>query len=242
MFYVYKIENTVNGKLYVGKTKAPASRWAQHKAKARGRHYLPVHQAINKYGADKFTFTIVETLDTEEQSFERERHYVALWKTRGHGGYNLTDGGDGVRALVYTPEMRARMSASHKGKPSPRKGVRLSQETRAKLSESHKGHRHTDEQKRKIGEASRGHRLSDESKAKLSANLAEAWKRSGYKQRIRGAQCGAAKLDDERVIRLRALAAAGGHTQKDLATMFGITRNTVRMIVSRKTWAHIPAA
>jgi hypothetical protein len=40
---------------------------------------------------------------------------------------------------IYSKETQVRMSLSHKGKPSPRKGVHLSAETRKKLSIAHKG-------------------------------------------------------------------------------------------------------
>ena len=46
--------------------------------------------------------------------------------------------GRGNKGKVRTPEMRAIQSAAMIGKPSPRKGVILSEETRAKISASRK--------------------------------------------------------------------------------------------------------
>lgn len=47
------------------------------------------------------------------------------------------------------------------------------------------------------------------------------------------------KLTEEDVRKLRALAAAGGHTQKELAAMFGVSQSCVCHAVTGRTW---PAA
>ena len=52
-----------------------------------------------------------------------------------------------------TEESRKRMSEAKKGKPSNRKGVTLSEETRHKMSESLKGKKRSEESRRKIAEA-----------------------------------------------------------------------------------------
>lgn len=53
-------------------------------------------------------------------------------------------------------------------------------------------------------------------------------------------QFGVQKLNANKVQAIRQAYAAGGTTQKALAHTFGIARNTVSQIVSRKTWAHLP--
>lgn len=53
---------------------------------------------------------------------------------------------------------------------------------------------------------------------------------------------GLQKLNAEQVQAIRQTYAAGGTTQKALAGMFGIARNTVSQIVNRTTWGHLPDA
>lgn len=65
-------------------------------------------------------------------------------------------------------ESRLKMSLAKKGKPSPNKGKKASEQTRKKLSESHKGYVMPEEQKRKIGLASLGFRHSLETIKKMS--------------------------------------------------------------------------
>lgn len=55
-----------------------------------------------------------------------------------------------------------------KGKPSPRKGVTLSDETRHKISEAKKGKHHAEETKKKISEAHIGKTHSEETRRKMS--------------------------------------------------------------------------
>ena len=55
--------------------------------------------------------------------------------------------------IFLTPEEHMRLHA--KGKPSPRKGVTLSAETRRKLCEARKGRIFTEETRRKISEANK---------------------------------------------------------------------------------------
>ena len=85
----------------------------------------------------------------------------------------------------HAPEHRANLSASCKGRISPRKGVKLSDETKARISASKSGipqdpavvaHRNavntgkkrTEEQKKRMSEAKKGKKLSPEHRHKLS--------------------------------------------------------------------------
>ena len=60
---IYCIENTFDGKKYVGKTTWPIDeRLREHIQDARKRceEKRPLYRAINKYGADKFIITELE--------------------------------------------------------------------------------------------------------------------------------------------------------------------------------------
>lgn len=49
-----------------------------------------------------------------------------------------------------------------------------------------------------------------------------------------------AKLTAPQVVAIRELYASKEHSQSDLATMFGVTRQQISLIVNRKNWTHIP--
>jgi len=87
--YIYKITNTLNQKIYVGKSKNPKVRWRQHKSHSKKRN-TKLYYAMRKYGVENFTFEILEEC-LEAQVNERETHYVSLLKPY----YNMTNGGDG---------------------------------------------------------------------------------------------------------------------------------------------------
>jgi group I intron endonuclease len=87
--YIYKITNTLNKKIYVGKTKNPKVRWRQHKCHSKKRN-TKLYYAMRKYGIENFTFKILEEC-LESQVNERETYYVSLLEPY----YNMTNGGDG---------------------------------------------------------------------------------------------------------------------------------------------------
>lgn len=104
MGYVYKIENTANGKVYIGKTRRsnPQRRWIEHVRDSKNpcRNQRAQYRAMNKYGVDKFTFDVLEETDVPEQ---REEYYINQYGSYGNG-YNETHGGDGKPYLTLPKE------------------------------------------------------------------------------------------------------------------------------------------
>lgn len=98
---------------------------------------------------------------------------------------NLNDGGVGQSGNQATPETKAKMSLSRKGKPgvipgaesrakmsAAKKGKPLSEETKAKMSEVRKGRpgrKLSDEEKLRISQRQIGKIASDETRQKMSA-------------------------------------------------------------------------
>lgn len=98
MAAIYKIVNTVNDKLYIGKTESSLEiRFGAHvrDSKRRSSENRPLYRAFNKYGADKFYIELIEFTDFPE---EREIFWIDYYNTY-RKGYNATLGGDG-RAYV----------------------------------------------------------------------------------------------------------------------------------------------
>ena len=104
---IYKVTNTINGKVYIGQTmRKPASRWRQHINSSMCETYndynVYFHIAIRKYGQDAFLFEEIEICSNAELD-DREIFWIDYYQSFNHEyGYNLTLGGQGSQK--YTDE------------------------------------------------------------------------------------------------------------------------------------------
>lgn len=106
---IYKIENLVNGKVYIGQTIKDAQRRIQvHIIKLNKQYHINRHlqRAWNKYGVDNFSFTIVETCSIESID-DREIYWINYYKEK-QGVYNIEGGGN--RRKIITEETRKKLS------------------------------------------------------------------------------------------------------------------------------------
>ena len=148
MYKIYKITSP-SGKSYIGLTKnSVESRWKKHCGDKRPRK---LRTAINKYGVDGFTHTIIETCESFEQACELERtHIINVGSYLD--GYNMTLGGDGVKGKPMSDDQKQRLSMTNKGKPKKsfteqhksnmslnRVGIEFSDNHRANISKSQTG-------------------------------------------------------------------------------------------------------
>ena len=102
MAYVYKITNTINNKLYIGKTvNTIEKRFNQHKneSKTERAKNRPLYRAINKYGIENFEIEIIEECNYDILN-EREIYWINYYDTYNNG-YNATLGGDGTIIIDY---------------------------------------------------------------------------------------------------------------------------------------------
>ena len=92
---IYKYENKINGKVYIGQS-------TDIKARIRGHRHasypgdkdfkMPIHQAIYKYGEENFDISILEECP-KEQLNEREIYWISYFNSY-EKGYNATIGGN----------------------------------------------------------------------------------------------------------------------------------------------------
>lgn len=96
MVGIYKIENLITGKKYIGQSIHIEKRWNDEKRRAfqeaTPEYTYPLSQAFRKYGLDSFTFEVIEECSVQELN-ARERYWIAYYNSF-YDGYNQTLGGD----------------------------------------------------------------------------------------------------------------------------------------------------
>ena len=127
---IYKIQNTENGRMYIGQSKDVRSRFNSHRLElCKNKHHNRYLQAAwNKYGASSFEFSLVEECPLEILD-ERETYWISKLNTH-NDGYNLDFGGKGTRGYIHTPEQRQKKSERSRGRV-------LSEETKNHMRKPH---------------------------------------------------------------------------------------------------------
>ena len=93
MGYIYKIENQINHKVYIGQTiKSLNKRFSQHKNNYTKPYFSQIHlyRAFKKYGIENFSFEKIEQVNDEDLD-EREKYWIAYYNSY-ENGYNSTFG------------------------------------------------------------------------------------------------------------------------------------------------------
>lgn len=113
---IYKWENRINHKCYIGQSVDLNKRLAHHFSNIKNKKYdNPLYRAIDKYGLENFDVTIIEVLETSDdlksKLDEREKYYIRKYNSYGGTGYNQTLGDDGgVLGYKFTEEQRKHVS------------------------------------------------------------------------------------------------------------------------------------
>lgn len=110
---IYKIENLINGNVYIGQSRDIERRIKCHKSKlANNKHYNEhLQSAVNKYGIDNFSFDIIETCGISELD-QKEIDYIKKYDSYKNG-YNRTAGGGGIYGFCFSDETIQKLKASH---------------------------------------------------------------------------------------------------------------------------------
>lgn len=213
--YVYIIINKINHKFYIGK----------HSTNNLDDGYMgsgtAINKAIQKYGIENFSKRILCFCNSAEDALVIEEFLVTDYIVSRNDSYNLIPGGIGRSSFKHSEDTKKRISEAHlgkkftdkhrnniseskKGKQSPRKGVKLSEEQKQKMSNVHKGkftgeknpmygvHRYgkdapmfgkhfSTEAKQKISESNKGKKRTEEQKQKLS-DVHKGKKRGPYQK------------------------------------------------------------
>lgn len=94
---IYKIENKLNGKVYIGlTTRNFEERMKEYKYHYENPKYLKhsaIMKAIRKYGLDNFSFSVIEEDIPNNILDEKEMFYIDKFDCQVPKGYNILEGG-----------------------------------------------------------------------------------------------------------------------------------------------------
>lgn len=101
MIGIYKFQNKINNKVYIGQSVNIKQRKYQHFSSAYNEkandYNSQFHQALRKYGVENFSFEILEEFSSEEYSKEKLNEKEIYWISyydSFKNGYNATPGGN----------------------------------------------------------------------------------------------------------------------------------------------------
>ena len=102
---IYKIENLINHKIYIGQSIEIEKRWQKH---LNAKDNFVIHKALQKYGKENFSFQIIEECDLLDLD-NKEQYWINYYNSLIPSGYNMIPGGSngagfakGKKVLQYT--------------------------------------------------------------------------------------------------------------------------------------------
>lgn len=163
---VYKILNTVTGKIYVGSAAVSfKTRWVIHRADLRGgRHFnCYLQRSWNKHGEKAFKFIVLDCC-LPEQCLEREQQWLDKLQPYTKGkGYNLSKvAGSAMQGRNHSPESCKKMSLSQKGNKGQVKAT-------AAAAIANRGKKRSEAFCKNLSEKLTGREFSEEHKEKIKA-------------------------------------------------------------------------
>lgn len=148
---VYRITNTVNGKVYIGSSEDAGHRFVAHRYLLRnGKHHARgLQRAYDKHGEAAFAFDMIEEVAVP-MLLVREQHWMDHHRsTNSRRGYNICPAAGNRKGSTQPASVAETMRAFHTGKPK-------SQDHRSKIAAAHLGRpKHTAASRTLIADAVR---------------------------------------------------------------------------------------
>ncbi len=217
---VYIIKNVINNKFYIGSSFNIINRWESHirelKKNKHKNKYL--QRAWNKYGEENFKFEILELIEDTKYLLNREQY----WIDKLHAcklGYNLCPIAGSTLGIKLSKETKEKISKVQKGK-------KLSEETKQKISKSSKSG--TSEVKEKISEKLKGRIVTDKMRKATSEYNKNRIMSDETKQKIKDTLTGQYKyiLNEDQLKEINKLLLEG-YSIKELSIMFDCALCTI---------------
>lgn len=205
-YWIYKIINLINWKLYIGLSTSfdPNDRWKNHIStaycKSDENYKRPICRALRKYKSENFKFEVIREYQSFDELKSAETKYIAFFGTKNpFFGYNLTDGGDGTVGYKHTAEAKKKMSKTRK-----ERGI-FAGEKNPFYGKTH----------------------SDENKKIISEVVKNAIKNGAHDERIKNLKV----LNDEQEKEVRQQYATGKYSLADLAKEKGVSSTAIARAV-----------
>lgn len=101
MALIYKIENSINNKIYIGKTTRSFNERKREHCKDYKTKDTLLYRAMRKYGLENFQFEIIEDNIPNEEISAKEKEYIKKYNSY-YEGYNMTFGGEGESKVDFS--------------------------------------------------------------------------------------------------------------------------------------------
>lgn len=160
MIGVYKITSP-SKRTYIGQSIDIENRWIKYKNINNSKVQQKLYRSFIKYGIDNHTFEILEECSIDELD-NTEIKWINYFKTN-KTGLNILEGGG-----------------------NSRKGVKHTNETKQKMSESHLGKQDTEQTKNKKSQLAKGKIKTDHHRNNLSKSCSEAFGRPVIQKSLNG--------------------------------------------------------
>lgn len=154
---VYQIANKLNGHIYIGSSINIWRRWGEHLTTLRSNTHNNSHlqNAWNKYEETAFEFSVLIFCDSENLLLYEQMCLDSLKPE-----YNIaTNAFAPARGLKRSDETKAKLREAHLGNTS-RLGTKASDETKVKMRNVQLGKKHSDETKEKLRKISTGNKYN----------------------------------------------------------------------------------
>jgi group I intron endonuclease len=183
---IYRIDGPNDG-IYIGSAIDIAARWNTHQWNLkRGTHHNKhLQRAWSLHGAEAFTISVIEIVDSSSDLLVREQLYLDLLFRGAYTNiYNHAPIAGSGKGIPASAERKRKIGIANSGK-------RASAETRKKLSEAHKGYKPSVAAIAKTAAANKGRVFSQETRARIGAanmgrqNPPESVRRASEKNRGR---------------------------------------------------------
>ena len=205
---IYKIENIVNDKIYVGSGNIK-ERFYRHRYELRHNKHNNDHlqNAWNKYGENNFEFCVITKIQ-EDYLTKAEQYWMDKFKSyEREKGYNIIPRAD---RKEFSKEHKKRLSESHKGRD-------VTVSTRRKLSNSNIGENHYNFKRSSED-------WKKERNERKSTNIS-------YNKEENHSQTNLTKNDVKFIIKNK-----NNFAQKELAEKYGVARSTISAIQTGRNW------
>jgi group I intron endonuclease len=197
---IYKIQNLVNGKVYIGSSANIKLRFGAHRSRlGRGTHHsIFLQRAWSKHGSANFSFAILELVRIPARLHIAENRHIQEFRSSDKRyGYNVCPAAGSLLGIKFGPQSEAhrrKIGDAHLGKVN-------SAETRAKLSAALKGRTFDAAWLAKMSQAHTGRKmapLTAAHKAIVSATHKGKTISDAHKARLSAAHKGRKQSDEDR--------------------------------------------